>query len=547
VFAIAATLAVATLLYLGRDLLFHFDEWIWVHKRRDPSVDTLLEPYNGHLSIVPVAIYQLFLWIFGITEYTPFRVLVAGFHVITIALVFVYVRRRLPVIPALVTVAVLLFFGAAWQDLLWPFQIGFLLSVAGGVGAFVLLDAQRPGTDRWAAVCLGLALASSSIGIPITIGLVIDLVARRDWNRWWVAGIPVALYTVWYAAFGGVVAETRTQWATAKDPGPIDVVRFAFESAGSTVGALVGAGSTVGQVLLLPVLAVLVGRWIRADARRRARLLALVAIPTSFWILIGISRFGLAQPTTSRYLYPAAVFVVLLLAECLSGLRVPMIAVAVLIGVATWSLVWNSDRFDYGRQFLLSDARHTRIELGAIDLGTRGVDAEYAAHRPPLHRVIREWVSAFEDLGFPGASPRQIETAREPERRRADAFLTHAAGVELTEAGEPGGRAPAVRRGGPGIADGASCVVLRSRGTALSADVEVLTPAVRIESVGGPVDVRVRRFAGETYFTGEAAWGLLHTGETRGIWLPTVADGNWTVGVATRAGARVCGVTDPPT
>jgi len=47
-----------------------------------------------------------------------------------------------------VATAILLFMGTAYQDLLWPFQISYLGSVAGGLGALALLERALP--PAWA-------------------------------------------------------------------------------------------------------------------------------------------------------------------------------------------------------------------------------------------------------------------------------------------------------------------------------------------------------------------------------------------------------------
>lgn len=201
----------------------------------------------GHLSIIPVGIYQVFFRVFGIEDYTPYRVLIAGLHIAAVTLAFVYLRRRVSAPVALVGATVLLFFGAAWQDLLWAFQIGFVLSVAAGVGAFLLLEANRAGSDRLAAVCALVALGSSSIGLPLAVGLAVELALRRDWRRWWIVGGPVLLYGAWYAGFGESLGTVRDRFPNAGDPGPVDVVRYAVETAGSTVGAMTGVGSSAGR------------------------------------------------------------------------------------------------------------------------------------------------------------------------------------------------------------------------------------------------------------------------------------------------------------
>jgi hypothetical protein len=360
-----------------------------------------------------------------------------------------------------------------------------------------------------------------------------------------VVGVPLIVYGAWYVAYGESFGETRSKWLYTDDLPPfLDVARFAIECAGSTVGALVGAGSTAGQVLLLPVLAVIVVGFVRADSTRRPRLLALVAIPVVFWIGLGFSRLGIATPDSSRYLYPAAVFVVLLLGECLRGVRVPPVALVAVVAVVGWSLVWNFGEFTHGRDFLLESSRQTRVELGAINLGTRRVDARYAAARTPVRRHLRPWLAAFDDLGFPGATPAQITDESERFRRQADAVLVYTAGVHLAPARGAAGRAPVVTTGGPGTPDGESCLALRSAGTPVDAELVARTPALRIEALGAPVAVRVRHFA-RGYFADAKAWETIHTGKARSLWLPAVAGGDWTVGVSTPTRVRVCGVAEP--
>ena len=41
----------------------------------------------------------------------------------------------------------MLFLGFAWEDLLWGFQVGYMLSITGGVAAWTLLDDQGRSND----------------------------------------------------------------------------------------------------------------------------------------------------------------------------------------------------------------------------------------------------------------------------------------------------------------------------------------------------------------------------------------------------------------
>ena len=170
-FGALALVAFAGLLYLGRSTTFYFDEWDWVQGRRAWNAAALLEPHNEHLSLVPVLVFKLLFSTVGTDSYVPFRVAGLLLHCGVAALLFAYTRKRVGELLALGAAAVVLFLGTAWPDVLWPFQIGFLSSLAAGIGALLALDREDRRGDVIAAVLLGVALASSSLGLPLLAAL----------------------------------------------------------------------------------------------------------------------------------------------------------------------------------------------------------------------------------------------------------------------------------------------------------------------------------------------------------------------------------------
>src|SRR6195952_2593250 len=135
VLAIALVAAAVVLLTYAAGLTYFQDSWEFLMHRRHPSAAALLEPHNEHIVLLPVAIQELVLWIFGMGSTTPDFVVLVALLLVTAALVFVYVRRRLGPWAGVIAAVLLLFLGPAWQDLLWPFQVGFVGSAAarGGV------------------------------------------------------------------------------------------------------------------------------------------------------------------------------------------------------------------------------------------------------------------------------------------------------------------------------------------------------------------------------------------------------------------------------
>lgn len=529
VFAGLAVVAFAVLMYAGRELLFFIDELIWIRERRDPTLDSLLQPHGGHLSVLPVAVFQLLFHTVGIENYEPYRVVVLVVHVACVALVFAYLRRRISPWLALGPVAVLLFFGAAWQDLLWPFQLGFLLSVTAGVGALLLLDRSSRRADLGAAGCVSVGLASSSIGIPIAGGVGLELLLRRAWHRLWLVVVPIALYLVWYVVY----SDTTTFPSTV-----VEFTRFVVEAAGAALGAITGAGDVVGQWLLPLLLALVVWGFLRADSARRPRIVVLAAIPVAYWCLLAYTRAGFQPASSSRYLYPGAVFIVLLIGESLVGVRLARAVVVIGALVVVWAVVWNLGELQKGRDVLLPITEDLRVQLGALEIAGESTGPGYRPVDPPP-RDVEEYLEAFDAAGTPGSSAAEIRRESERRRRSADAFLARALGLGLERGDAPvGGAAPAVERGSSSAA-APSCVVLSADATGVDAEVAASDGGVLVRSGGGPTRVFLRAF-GDGPWTGDVPFGTVRAGESAALRLPPTDAGPWHVELESPTAVEVC-------
>ncbi|HEV3055238.1 MAG TPA: hypothetical protein VGX45_11335, partial [Solirubrobacteraceae bacterium] len=143
--AVAMAVACAIVLYAGRHLTFFYDEWNFILLRRGGSLSTYLDPHNGHLSLFPVAIYKLLFKLVGLRHYWPYRAVLVALDLASCVLLYALGARRIGRWLAIAPALLLALIGSAYQDLLWPFQIGFLGSVAGGLGALLVIEA-RAGT-----------------------------------------------------------------------------------------------------------------------------------------------------------------------------------------------------------------------------------------------------------------------------------------------------------------------------------------------------------------------------------------------------------------
>jgi hypothetical protein len=309
-----AVAAAAGILWLARAYTFYFDEWDFILSAPDWSWVSYLQPHNEHPSMVFKLIYAALLNTVGLRTYWPYMLVLLALHGTSAVLLFELVRRRAGDLVGLACAAMLLVLGAGWEDLLWAFQIGFVGSVACGLG--MLLALQGPSTPRRpvaAVLLLTASLMFSSIGLFFGVAAATMLVlspARRREVVWFV---PVAIaLAAWYVAFG------RSGTSTVPPPSAANVFVLPAYVAWGLAGAV---GGTVG-VTGLPALAVLVVgaaavgfAWWRE--RPDALALGIAAGLIAFYVVTGLNRaqIGYDQSASGRYVYIGAVFWLILLAD----------------------------------------------------------------------------------------------------------------------------------------------------------------------------------------------------------------------------------------
>ncbi len=235
--------AAALLMYAGRHLSFFADEWVWILDRRGGGLNSFLEPYNGHFSLFPMAVYKLLFSLVGVRHYTAYRGVGVGVQLLCAVLLYILVRRRVGPWLALVPTTLLLFMGTAAQDLLWPFQIGFLGSIVGGLAALAVIEDRRSG--MLATVLLVFSIASSGVGLAFLVAALVAIVARRDpWSRLWIVAVPSLVFLTWYAGWG----QSKPITVTAVLGVPASIA----DAAAGVASAMAGLNTAIGPTVLNP-------------------------------------------------------------------------------------------------------------------------------------------------------------------------------------------------------------------------------------------------------------------------------------------------------
>jgi hypothetical protein len=318
VVVIAAVVA-AAILWLSRSYTFYFDEWTFILTAPDWTWVTYLQPHNEHPAILFRLLYAGLLNTVGMRSYAPYMAVLLALHAVNVVLLYEVVRRRAGDAVAVGAAALLLVLGAAWEDLLWAFQIGWLASIACGLGAMIVFQAGPARRNVAVAVILvSGSVMFSGIGLMFIAFAVVFLAATPGRRRQWLWLVPLGVAVIaWYLAFG--------RNGTHPSPPPtlanvFLVPLYAAWGLGQSAAGLIGQGGQWGlPALAVAILAIGLTWW-----RRRPDPFALgvVAALLTLYVVTGLARaqLGYEQSGSSRYIYEGAVGWLILLGDAAGGL-----------------------------------------------------------------------------------------------------------------------------------------------------------------------------------------------------------------------------------
>jgi hypothetical protein len=540
----------ALVLYFTRGTTLWLDDWQWALYRRG-GVHSLLASYNGHLSLVPILIYRALFATAGIGSYRPYRGLIAGADLLCGLMVFLYARRRVGAWLALLPAALILLLGPGWQNILWPFQAAWLISLACGIGALMLLERRERIADAAACLLLVISLGSSGIGVAVLAGAIFDVAwARRRWRDAWIVAVPAVLYGAWSIAY---------QDATLVAGNVFSLPRWVASAWAAVLGSLAGlsgqtpAANDAGTVLEFGIpLAVAGLALILWAAYRRPRLparaMTWAVAAVVFWVLTDIRKSFLGQPYESRYEFVGCVFVLLFAVELAAGLRVRRGLAAGLVAATAAALLSNIGLLRDAGGYLRSQAPIARGDLAALDIARPIASPSYVASSFPGSPFVTVRAGAYfamrDAIGSPAYSVSELTSAPEPARRVADAELVQLDRLTIAPARagvRPAGPAPHLESASGGVATlRAACVAFQPSPVAATGgdELTVTVPAsgLEIRAAGGGV-VAVRRFGQELHQLGT----ITSERPVRLSLARDTAPQPWHVQLQTSGGALVCG------
>lgn len=522
------------MLALESQTTFFADEWSFLLDRRGWSVGDFLDPHNDHIVLAPVAVYKLLLATFGMDSALPFQVIATLVFLLSAVLLFIYVRGRVGDWPAVLGSGLILFLGASWIDLLWAFQIGFSGSIAAGLGALLALDRDDSVGDRIACALLLLSTSFSELGIPFVAGALVSVLLRGRSRiaRLYVAFVPLGLYAIWWFGWGHE-ADSKFSLDNVLES-PVFVFEAASQAAASLLGLatpLTGNGTRPvglvwGEILLVAAVGAGIWRLRRLGGVPRTLWVAL-AIGGSFWFLTAFNADPpLREPTDGRYQYPGAVFLVMIAAELLRGVRLSRGSLAlgsVVTALAVLSGLWF---LHLGYSNILKPASDlVRARFGALEIARDRVQPGFPVYTFITTVDAGTYLSAVDAHGSPAYTESELASGTAARGAAADNTLVPSLGIGLaTIQGSPDkgagscGRVAAAPSGQTSLALGPGEVTLKPL-------------------PGASAEVLLARFADEF----SVRLGILVPGQTSSFTLPVDRSSRpWRLGLRGAGRVKVC-------
>ena len=487
-FALGLVGAVGVILAAGWHTTFMRGEWDLLLYRRRLVEATFLEPSGGNLVLGTAAIYRALLHVFGLDP-VPSRILLTALLAVSAVLLFVTLRRRIGDIAAAFGAGLTLLMGAAYQALLWPLSSATSWrSSAGSVrcwrssGATAAADALACGL-----LCVGTLTFSAGLAFVVTAAVIVAM-SPGAWRRAWVAAIPAGLFAIWLVI-----------WGTGAVAGPIgseilDSPLFMLDGFASSIAALLGLstqqnasgidGIDWGRALLL-VGAVAAFVRLRRVGKVPPRLVAALAGAAAFWLVAGAYEEPGRLATASRYTYIGAVFVLLIVAELVAGLRLRRPAVIAILAMGAIVVASSAAYLGHAANRYERQGELERAGLTAIELTRDSVTPDFALRQgfvgsgwAPIQ--AGPYLTALDAHGGSlGLSESELRRAPLYVRSATDRTVAAAHGIAPTPASQ--------------VTPATSCTLADASSRPVT--VQLPSGGARLDPLGGSADIAIGRFA----------------------------------------------------
>ncbi|HEX2086089.1 MAG TPA: hypothetical protein VHF89_10435 [Solirubrobacteraceae bacterium] len=535
VLAVVMAGAFALLIWAGRDTTFFYDDWPYVQDRTGWNPRSLLAPHVDHLQVTTVFIYKVLFETVGLHHYAAYRAVLALLNVTTAVLLFVYGRRRIGPWPSLGLAACLVVMAPSWYNLVFAFQMNFVLACATGLGALLAFDRGGRRWDALGSLLLCVSIGSSSVGFPFLIGAAVEVLMRGDrWRRIWIVVVPAVLYGAWRLRYAD---------GSSAELGNLDAIPgWILNGLDDPAAAIVGTSREFGVVVGIGLVAIVV-RELLDPERVTPRLVALIVMPLSMWVLTALGRAHQGiESDENRYLYVTGLLLALLGMEAARRYDLRGRPTAILTVLLAFGAVTNAVGVDNGGQRLREWSAPGKYAATALDIAGHLKPPEFNEADPTQPFIKAGWyLAATQKYGStPGYTMEELLRETPENRRGVDEAL-----LRVHESGFIHGDAPTApspprveleTRGA--VAEVTDCVRFVPGEASGELDVEIPASGIVVRAGDAKLELWVRRFS--TLFPGPPLDALEPGSSGSVVFKPDKAQQPWHARLRSDAPFSVC-------
>jgi len=330
----------AWVLYLTGYKNFYYDEWDFITQYRPSQSTSILLPHNEHWATIPILLWKLLFFLFGIRSHIPFEAAALAGHVACVLLLFAYMRRKSGDLAAFSAAMILLILGTGATNIVWAFQVAWTLTISFGLIALLILDSDAPFHWRVIGASSALLFALMSlggIGLGFLIAVAVELILDRPRRPLLLALVlPISVYGVWFFFYGaGLPGTPGAPCPTCEPTGLggdlrhasislaylLKVATFVFTAMAGAAAGVFGLTGGIGGIVLILVAALLAWHWYR-QRRIESWEAGLLAALIGQFTLIALTRvrFGLGAASDPHYVYVGVVYLLPVVAHAVKDL-----------------------------------------------------------------------------------------------------------------------------------------------------------------------------------------------------------------------------------
>jgi len=380
-----ALTAAGIIAWFARGWFFYHDDWNIIFYRRSGGVHAFFAPYLDNLFAGVIFLYRVLFATVGLRHIGPYIGVELTLHILCAGLLYVYLRRR-GVLPwlCLSILAVLLLLGSGWQAMVWLACAGFVIPLIAMLGILLLWDSKLRRADLFAFMLACVGLLSHATSVPILLGLIVASIGTglRP-TRLAALGLPLVGWAFWFLAVRPTLLPPASLRHIAGSAPPSRSISLAhldlnllgpwlWHSLEGSLGALAGKPNSAVVALLVGFFGAGLLAWALIRRQLGWRTLGMMIAVLGFWCSGWVASANeIVSPTASRYLYPGAVFLLMLIGECLRGINVKAPVAALTVVLVALILSSNVDQLRVNSD--VASAQFARAKVALADLeGCRG-------------------------------------------------------------------------------------------------------------------------------------------------------------------------------